>query len=146
MILCKTDTIQKIIEKETVQLIGYDSILIDNDRFFLKVKAIGKIDFLIQLKEDTLLRFESNPILVPTKTRFQTRMEEKTRRVESKNESKVKIVESKQDSKTSRTAIRNENNNNTGSISDKFRWFINGLCAGILVFGILFAVFVKNRN
>jgi adenylate kinase family enzyme len=101
----KVDTIILIVPEYIESKKGKDSLIVDNDRVWIKTTSLNDSLFLdYKLKSfivDTVVKTEiiDNYILdkiVNTKTRQETRLIAKQNRLETKKDSKVKIVAEKQ--------------------------------------------------
>ncbi len=111
VILCKKDTLKVIQEKEVFTSKGFDSIVVDNKRIYIKVLSEGAIDLEYILKEQEILVEETTPEINRKPTRQEVR---KNTKIKTK-EISARKSENKQENKTK----RNQSDNNSKDIKNK---------------------------
>ena len=140
VILCKNDTIEKIVEKEVGTVLGQDSLIIDNERIYMKVIAQGKIIVNYEIKEISKFVDVKTPIINRKPTRQEVRQQGRTSRKTVKGEVKI----NKQKEKTKRTEIRKAPAKKRAE--NKKPWF-DKFWIGFTFFGfLLFAYKLISKN
>ncbi len=107
------DTTEKIvtIEKEVASIVGYDSIMIDNDKIILKVVGQGKLILNYEVKEQKRTVPVEKPVIKPSKSKTEIKEENKTKRKETKWKGKTEISAGVQDRKVKVADSNNEHKN-----------------------------------